>query len=528
MVLVGAAAAVALSSTQPARYEAASQVLISRTNLGNVLTGTPDPAAQEFDFNRIVQTQANLARVPRVAQRTLDASRLRDRTPEQFLAQSAVTTDPNTDILTLRVQDDDRAIAARLASNYAREFVGYKRDATVNRLLALQRDLEKELAQLSPRSVLADLDRVQLRRIRNLISLGDSSISVVRTARSAEQIQPRPLRNALVGLLLGLVAGIALAFAIDALDTRVRRGEEIQELFGMPLLARLPAPPRALRKGDRIVALERPESPDADGFRILRTGLAFADIDSQARSIVVSSAIQSEGKSTTVANLAVTLARGGRRVILVDLDFRRPYLERFFDLPATPGATNVVLGETSIDAALSAIELGPHLDAGAGSNGRANGAHGANGAIRMNGIGRANGTNGRPDAAGPGALQVMPAGTLPPNVGEFVASAALSGLLTTLRERCDVLLIDTPPLLQVGDTMALTAHVDALVVVTRLGVVRRQMIEEVKRLLTASPITVLGVVITDATLDEPGMGYGNYYDLPAKSSRRIARPRSRA
>ncbi len=521
MLLVGVAAAVALSSTQPARYEAASQVLISRTNLGNVLTGTPDPAAQEFDFNRIIQTQANLAQVPRVAQRTLDASRLRDRTPEQFLAQSTVTTDPNTDIITLVVQDADRAIASQLASNYAREFVGYKRDATVNRLIALQRDLEKEVAQLSPRSVLADQDRVQLRRIRNLISLGDSSISVVRTARSAEQIQPQPLRNALLGLVLGLVAGIALAFVVDALDTRVRRGEEIEELFGMPLLARLPAPPRALRRGDRIVALERPESPDADGFRSLRTALAFADIDGQARSIVVSSAIQSEGKSTTVANLAVTLARGGRRVILVDLDFRRPYLERFFDLPATPGATNVVLGETAIDDALSAIEFGPHLDAGAGSNGHANGIHGANGMIRVNGA------NGRSDGAGP-ALQVMPAGTLPPNVGEFVASAALSGLLTALRERCDVLLIDTPPLLQVGDTMALTAHVDALVVVTRLGVVRRHMIEEVKRLLTASPITVLGVVITDATLDEPGMGYGNYYDLPAKSSRRTARPRSRA
>ena len=512
-VLVGAGTAVGISATQLPRYEASSQVLISRTNLGNVLTGTPDPAAQEFDFNRIIQTQANLARVPRVAQRTLDKAGVRDRTPQEFLAQSTVTTDPNTDILTMRVQDGDRTLATRLVSEYAREFVGYKRDATVNRLLTLQRELEQEIATLPAGSALAAQDRGQLRRIRNLISLGDSSISVVQTARTAERIQPRPVRNAIVGIVLGLALGIALAFVVDLLDTRVRRSEEIQEQLALPLLARLPAPPKALRKEDDIVALARPESPDAETFRVLRTNLAFADIDGQARSIAISSAIQSEGKSTTAANLAVTLARAGRRVILVDLDFRRPYLERFFDLPATPGATNVVLGDAALDEALTRIDLGAPAIAPATPTPHPSG-----------------GANGRSNGRAGGGLEVMPAGELPPNVGEFVASAALRGLLEALGDRCDMLLIDTPPLLQVGDTMALSAHVDALVLVARLGVVRRQMVDEVKRLLDASPVRVLGVVITDATLDDAGTGYGNYYDYepPAPPRRRPARSRSHA
>ena len=532
VVVVATGAALGLSMTQKPRYEASSQVLISRTNLGNVLTGTPDPTAQEFDFNRIIQTQANLAQVPRVAQRTLKSIVVTDRTAQDFLDNSSVTSDPNTDILTLTVQDGDRRLAARLASAYAREFVGYKRDAAVNRLEALQRDLEAELETLKPLSALAAQDRSQLRRIRNLISLGDSSTSVVQTARDARQIQPTPLRTALLGAILGLVLGVALAFFVDLLDTRLRRSEEIEEALGLPLLGRLSAPPRALRKKDRIVTLEQPDGPDAEAFRVLRTNLAFADIDRRARSIVVSSAIQGEGKSTTVANLAVTLATAGRSVILVDLDFRRPYVERFFGLPISPGATDVILGEAQLDDALATIKLRPgpaKRGAMPASNGNGNGHVAANGHSNGNGNGHANG-NG---AASAGSLKVLTAGELPPNVGEFVSSAALRGLLDTLRDRCDVLLMDTPPMLQVGDAIALTQHVDALVLVARLGVVRRQMVDEVKRTLEASPVSVLGVVITDAGADGAsggygyGYGYGDYYERPASQGRRISRSRSR-
>jgi succinoglycan biosynthesis transport protein ExoP len=534
VVLVCTGAALGLSMTQKPRYEASSQVLISRTNLGNVLTGTPDPTAQEFDFNRIIQTQANLARVPRVAQRTLQSIVVTDRTPQDFLDSSQVTTDPNTDILTLTVQDGDRRLAVRLASAYAREFVGYKRDATVNRLEGLQKDLEAELETLKPLSALAAQDRAQLRRIRNLISLGDSSTSVVQTAREARQIQPTPLRTALLGALLGLMLGIALAFFVDLLDTRLRRSEEIEEALGLPLLGRLSAPPRALRKKDRIVTLEQPDGPDAEAFRVLRTNLAFADIDRRARSIVVSSAIQGEGKSTTVANLAVTLATAGRRVILVDLDFRRPYVERFFGLPISPGATDVILGEAQLDDALATIKLRPGpAKRAAMPAGNTNGNGHAAGNGHSNGNGNGNGHANGNGAASAGSLKVLTAGELPPNVGEFVSSAALRGLLDTLRDRCDVLLMDTPPMLQVGDAIALTQHVDALVLVARLGVVRRQMVDEVKRTLEASPVAVLGVVITDAGADGAsggygyGYGYGDYYERPASQGRRISRSRSR-
>ncbi len=505
VVLVPLVAAGLSLFLQDAKYEASSQVLISRTNLGNVLTGTQDPAATEFDFNRIVQTQANLATTPRVAQRTLDAAGVTELTPDQFLAASSVATDPNTDILKLVVTDGNEERVVRLATEYGRQFVAYKQDAAVNRLVKLRQQLTDELARLSPRSPLAAQNRAQLQRIRNLESLGDSSISVVQTAREAEQTQPKPIRNAILGLVLGLIIGIGLAFIFDQLDSRLRRSGELEERLGLPLLARLPAPARDLRKNDRLAMLTHSSGPAAENFRNLRTNLIFADVDHSARSIIISSAVQSEGKSTTVANLAVALARAGQHVVLADLDFRRPYLERFFDLPREPGATDVVLGRATLEDALADIplETGESTPMFQETNG--------NGGAPTSGL------------LGNGRLEVLPTGALPPNVGEFVTSEALRTLIVSLRDRGDLLLIDAPPLLQVGDAMALTANVDAVLIVARLGVVRRQMVDEVRRLLATSPAPTLGVVITDATV-EPGVGYGYYYAYGYGETRRGGSP----
>jgi len=503
IVVLVSATAIGYSSIQEFRYQAESQVLVSRANLGNVLTGTQDPSAQEFDFNRIIQTQANLARIPRVARRTLEGLGLAGRrTADEFLAQSSVTTDPNTDILTLRVVDGDRKLAKSLASAYAREFVRYKQNQTVNRLVRLRKDLEQELKGPPADSTQARQDQAQLKRVRNLIALGDSSIAVVQTARQAEQTQPKPVRNAILGVLLGLALGVGTAFLVDALDTRLRRARDIEERLGLPMLGRLSSPPTELRRKDRLATLVEPAGRDAESFRVLRTNLSFADIDRQARSIIITSAVQSEGKSTTIANLAVAMARAGQKVILVDFDFRRPYLERFFDLDREPGVSGIVLGRATLEEALAEVDVRTPVSEGvAGFPGQAPAANGASAAAAK-------------AASQPGRLHVLPTGELPPSVGEFVTSDALRRLLETLGSRCDVLLIDAPPLLQVGDAMALSSHVEAVLLVARLGMVRRQMVDEVKRLLEASPASAIGVVITDASVESGrgyGYGYGYYY-----------------
>lgn len=485
--------AAALSATQSERFEASSQVLIGRSNLANVLNGTEDPA--EFDFNRVVQTQANLTRTRAVAERTLQAAGMPGRTPEDFLRQSSVETSPTTDLITLRVRDGEEDRAVVLARKYAEQFVAYREAQTVGRLRRVQRDLEAESERLEDGSSAATANRGQLTRIRSLIALGDSSISAVQADRSADQVQPKTARNVVLALVLGLVVGVLLAFLVHRLDTKLRTSAEVESSLGLPLLGRIPAPVRRLRKADGLATLDEPDGVGSEAFRVLRTNMLFVDMDRQAEAIMLTSAVQSEGKSTTAANLAVTLARNGQHVVLADFDFRRPYIERFFELDREPGATAVVLGQAELDDALTTIPLQRQSTEGE----RAEAA-----------VANGRGALGDPALLGHGCLEVLPTGRLPPSVGEFITSEALLALLGRLRARCDVLLIDGPPLLQVGDTMAMTAHIDALVVVARLGVVRRPMLEEVSRALATSPATVLGVVVTDAAVERKSGYYGGY------------------
>ena len=131
--------------------------------------------------------------------------------------------------------------------------------------------------------------------------------------------------------------GIGLAFLREALDTRVRSADEVGEKLGLPLLARVPEPPRKLRNSNRLVMQADPHGAQAEAFRTLRTNIEFVNLDVHARTIMITSAIQSEGKSTTAANLAIAFARMGKRVALVDLDLRRPFLDKFFDFGDRPG-----------------------------------------------------------------------------------------------------------------------------------------------------------------------------------------------
>jgi Mrp family chromosome partitioning ATPase len=224
-----------------------------------------------------------------------------------------------------------------------------------------------------------------------------------------------------------------------------------------------------------------------------------------ARTIMVTSAVEQEGKSTTVANLAVALARAGESVCLVDLDLRRPYLDRFFDLCDVPGLTQVMLDQISLDQALTPIVLSALGDERPARLWRRS----------ENGDGNGNG-NG--DHGASSLLHVLTAGAIPPNAGDLVVTGIVGAVLGELRERFGTVLIDAPPALQVGDAMALSSKVDGIFVVTRMNVVRRPMVRELRRVLDASPAAKLGFVLTGAETDDsygPG-GYGYGYGAKQK------------
>src|SRR5258707_1354369 len=179
------------------------------------------------------------------------------------------------------------------------------------------------------------------------------------------------------------------------------------ERLALPLLARLPTPSKRLRTENRLTMLAEPSGVQAEAFRMLRTNLEFASLGKTAKVVMITSAGEQEGKSTTIANLAVALARSGRHVVLVDLDLRRPYLNRFFQLTG-PGITQVALGQVSLDDALETVAITEPSPGRPYTKPHANG----------------NGNGAAKDVRG--MLEVLPSGPIPPDPGEFVATHALT------------------------------------------------------------------------------------------------------
>jgi polysaccharide biosynthesis transport protein len=505
-VIVVPTVAILFSLQQPRLYEASSEVLLSRQNLAAALTDTPDVTLSQ-EAARLVETQANLARVPAVAARTIAESNVAG-TPQEFLDSSSVSAKANADLLEFKVKNRSRALASRLATEYAEQFTVYRRQLDTAALQRARRELGRRLAQLEQdgqnRSALyANLVEKE-QQLRTMEALQTANAFVVRAAGESKQVQPRPVRNGLLGLVLGLILGAGLAFLREALDTRVRSSEEIAQQLGVPLLGRIPEPPGQLQKQNKLVMLAAPRRIHAEAFRVLRTNLDFANLETRARTIMVTSAVEREGKSTTVANLAVACARAGKRVVLVDLDLRCPLIARLFDLdPGRPGLTDVVVGHVKLHDAISSIAIAKSRSNAAVANGNGNG-----------------------DGSLDGLLQLLPAGPAPPNAGEFVSAQKLGEILDQLSAGADLVLIDAPPLLHVGDAMTLSARVDALLLVTRLNVVRRPMLAEMRRIVDSSPATPIGFVLTAAQVEE-SLGYGGYsgyYQQPTYTAGRTREP----
>jgi Mrp family chromosome partitioning ATPase/capsular polysaccharide biosynthesis protein len=502
-------AAFAFSLQQRAMYQGSSQVLLSQQDLANQITGT-QASSYNDPADRQAQTQANLARVPNVAARAIRALRL-DITPTAFLDASSVTPGANADTLSFAVTNHDPQLASRMATAYANAYVAYRLQVETAPIEAARKGLEERL-KTTPRGSLYNslVDKDQT--LAELEALKTSNASVIRDGGTAVQTAPKTTRNVVLGIVLGLFLGIGLAFLRETLDTRVRSAEAIAERLELPLLSRLPEPPKKLREINHLAMLDDPTGIQAEAFRMLRTNVEFAALGKDVQTVMVTSAVEREGKSTTIANLAVAMARAGQRVILVDLDLRRPFVDRFFDLREHVGLTQVAIGRVALNDALVPVSLDAPL---VGRNGIASVVTG-NGQVKIATNGLLNGhTNGNGNGDGRythGSLHVLPSGPIPPDPGEFVGTARLTEILEQLRDEADVVLIDAPPLFHVGDGLVLSAKVDAVIAVTRMEVVRRPMIAELKRLLDTMPATKLGFVLTGAESEESyGQGYGGYY-----------------
>jgi polysaccharide biosynthesis transport protein len=493
--VIAALTAYALSTMQSPLYTAKAQVRIDTTNIAFTIFGGN---SQPFGDPRLFLTlQANVARDRPLAEQVAEKSGIPGMTASRFLGESSAASQADAPVLDLSTTYPSAAGATRLVNTYATELKDYNTQRQTAKMHDTIAVVKKMLRPYRVAGNTTDPTYVALSQWEaQLQALGPSlaSNTNVQPAEGASQVRPRPKRNAILGGLLGLAVGIGLAFFAEALDRRVRTEKEIEETLGIPLLGRIPRPARSLRRDNRLVMLAEPTSVHAQTFRRLRTSLEFVNFEQGARRILVTSALPREGKSTTVANLAVALARAGRRVAIADLDLRRPFLHSFFGTGSDHGFTDVVVNRSKLERAVRPIALP--------GTSRLSAAQSMNGSTRAAG----SATNGRADVEC--VLHVLPAGSIPPAADEFLESERVSTVLEDLSGQFDVVLLDAPPLLAVGDVMTLSTKVDAIVVVTRLGIHRRQL-EELARQLHTCRAPILGFVLTGASHgDSYSYGYG--------------------
>lgn len=334
--------------------------------------------------------------------------------------------------------------------------------------------------------------------------LKSSNVRVVDVARAPLfPSKPNVPNNLAMGLLLGLVGGVALAFVMESLDNTVRTPEQVETLSGLPSLGMIPLSldisssknkqvkasvalttqaQTDLRKTTvSLLAHARPKSEVAESYRALRTSILLSSIGSAPKIIMVTSALPQEGKTTTSINTAIVLAQKGGRVLLVDADMRRPTIHQTFKLRNRTGLSTVLTGSSQADDLIVSSSILPNLF-------------------------------------------VLPAGPPPPHPAELLDSSVMRTLLEKWRGQFDHVIIDTPPVLSVTDAVLLSAQMDTVLLVIRSAQTSKDALRRSRDVLAQVNARVMGVVVNAIDLQSPDAYYyyygsnyaGKYYDESAR------------
>ncbi|QNO38088.1 polysaccharide biosynthesis tyrosine autokinase [Protaetiibacter sp. SSC-01] len=439
MLVLGTAGGATFSLLQTPQYEATTKVFVSASSADTV----SDLSAGNSYTQQIVRSYAEVVTTGLVLDPVISELGL-DESPQELADRVSASVKLNTVIVDITVTGPDPELAAQIAN-------------------AIADNLIDAVPELTP---------------ANAEGVVPVKVTVTQTAQvPAEPVSPRVLLNTALGALIGLALGVGVAVLRSVLDQRIRGQRDIELVTDRPILGAIAYDAKA--KERPLIVHADPLSPRAESFRALRTNLQFVDMGSERRSFVVTSSIESEGKSTTTANLAIALRDSGLNVCVIEGDLRRPKLVEYLGLEGAVGLTDVLIGRAPLADALQRW-------------------------------GRNN-------------MFVLPAGQIPPNPSELLGSAAMAKLLRDLEAEFHIVLVDAPPLLPVTDGAILAKQTSGAIVVAAAGRTQRTQLEGALKSLDNVDAKVHGLVLTMMPTKGPdaygygayGYGYGDAQD-PAK------------
>jgi polysaccharide biosynthesis transport protein len=477
-IVVSVVIALALSLRMPKQYSASAQLLFRDPGFAQALFGNNLFSTGQQEPQRTTQTSIDVVTSLNVAAEA--ASLLKTKEPVSSLRESIVVN-PNTnaDIATITATRSNPREAAAVANAFADGYIIYRRQTDRSRVAQAEELVGQSLKTASPaeQAKLGESLR-QLGVLRSLLT-GDAEV-IARAQPNPTPVAPKPKRDGILGLVVGLLLGCGLALLVDFLDRRLKTLEDFERVVpDYNVIASVPHTPADARGAGHLVG------PTGESYRMLREGLRFLDPTGKARCFVITSADESEGKSTVAVNLASALAAIGRRVILLEADMRRPTAGTLLGIPRdVPGLSDMLVSSADLDEFLVPIETEP-------------------------------------------GLALIPAGTVPPNSADLLSAGRMTELLAQVRDAADYVIVDSPPLLPVADTRVLLRlpGVDGVILIGRAGVSRRDRLRAASRLLAQSAVRVFGLVVTDVRLTA-GSGY-YHYEAYEEPDRRNGRPKSR-
>ncbi len=429
-----------------------------------------------------------------------------------------------SNIVAIEATSPSRVVAASAANAYAQAYIEWGRINAQQQVAQAIDVVKGQIASATPGSAELTSLRQSLQQLELLQASVSGNFQVITKATPpSTPVSPRKKRGLALALVGGLVIGIGLAFVLEQFDTRLRSDEQISGLLDLPIIGHIPRLSQKTRDNGVLPTLTDPSGPGAEAYRLLRSNLEFVSLDGEMRTLLVLSSVQGEGKSVAACNLAVSMALGGKRVALVDADLRGPRVHAYVGVPNAVGVSSVIARRVELSAALVPVVLDatPRLDGGMVMTAKVGAAVPA-GAERPRPAEAPGQVMTHGDFLWPGAsgeapvLQVLPSGPLPPNPGEMVASRRFGEIIADLSEAADIVLIDAPAMLRVGDAAALAHWAGAVVYIVNPEQVRRRDLEQARSQLEHLPCRKLGII---EVVDRKSQGYyGGYYSDGSRKS----------